>query len=300
MEPIMQNILIVDDTRMNIQIMKDILADSYVIFCATSGKEALNIAMSQRIDLILLDVVMPEMNGYEVCRRLKATPNTRNIPIIFVSAMSDVEDETKGLEMGAIDYIFKPVNPAIVKIRVKNHLELKRYRDILEEQSLLDGLTGIANRRHFDQVFDKEWRRALRRGEELAVIFLDIDYFKNYNDYYGHLTGDDCLRQVGSVLKEFIKRGGELVARYGGEEFIIILSSTTLPEAIRVGEIVRKKIESLQIAHPMSEVSAYVTVSVGVATVIPQKDMMPSSLLKKADHALYQAKKNGRNRVEGV
>ncbi len=300
MEPIMQNILIVDDTRMNIQIMKDILADSYVIFCATSGKEALNIAMSQRIDLILLDVVMPEMNGYEVCRRLKATPNTRNIPIIFVSAMSDVEDETKGLEMGAIDYIFKPVNPAIVKIRVKNHLELKRYRDILEEQSLLDGLTGIANRRHFDQVFDKEWRRALRRGEELAVIFLDIDYFKNYNDYYGHLTGDDCLRQVGSVLKEFIKRGGELVARYGGEEFIIILSSTMLPEAIRVGEIVRKKIESLQIAHPMSEVSAYVTVSVGVATVIPQKDMMPSSLLKKADHALYQAKKNGRNRVEGV
>jgi len=180
MEPIMQNILIVDDTRMNIQIMKDILADSYVIFCATSGKEALKIAMSQRIDLILLDVVMPEMDGYEVCRRLKATHNTQNIPIIFVSAMSDVEDETKGLEMGAIDYIFKPVNPAIVKIRVKNHLELKRYRDILEEQSLLDGLTGIANRRHFDQVFDKEWRRALRRGEELAVIFLDIDYFKNY------------------------------------------------------------------------------------------------------------------------
>lgn len=297
MEEIMQNILIVDDARLNIQIMTDILADDYNILSASSGQEALEIAMSQSVDLILLDIIMPGMDGYEVCQRLKRDCQTKNIPVIFISAMTEVKDETKGLEMGAIDYIFKPVNPAIVKVRVKNHLELKRYRDILEKQSLLDGLTGIANRRHFDDIFDKEWRRALRSGDIVALVFLDIDFFKRYNDYYGHLAGDDCLRKVGSALKNSLKRPGDLVARYGGEEFVIILPGTSQEDATLVGEKVRRNIESLKVVHNMSEVSEYVTVSVGVAAVRPVLNITPASLIAAADGALYHAKRQGRNRV---
>lgn len=297
MEEIMQTILIVDDARLNIQIMTDILAGDYKIFSASSGQEALDIAMSQSVDLILLDIIMPGMDGYEVCQRLKRDSQTKNIPVIFISAMTEVKDETKGLEMGAIDYIFKPVNPAIVKVRVKNHLELKRYRDLLEKQSLLDGLTGIANRRHFDDIFDKEWRRALRSRDIIALVFLDIDFFKRYNDYYGHLAGDDCLRKVGSTLKNSLKRPGDLVARYGGEEFVIILPGTSQEDAALVGEKVRRNIESLKVAHNMSEVSEYVTVSVGVAAVRPAVNITPASLIASADGALYHAKRQGRNRV---
>lgn len=300
MEPTTQNILIVDDTRLNIKIMTDILAEDYKIFCATSGKEALDIAMSQSIDLILLDIIMPEMDGYEVCTRLKSDQHTQNIPVIFISAMTNVEDETKGLEMGAIDYMFKPVSPPILRARVKNHLELKQYRDILEKQSLMDGLTGIANRRYFDESFDKEWRRALRSRETLSLVFIDIDYFKKYNDDYGHLAGDDCLRQVGKALKNSLQRAGDLVARYGGEEFVIILPATSLADAARVGEKVRSNIESLRVLHESSEVSEYVTVSVGIASMIPEKNMIPISLLEQADTALYQAKRKGRNRVIGI
>jgi len=297
MKSIMQNILVVDDARLNIQIMTDILSEDYNIFSAGSGQEALDIAMSQSIDLILLDVIMPGMDGYEVCRRLKSDGQTKNIPIIFVSAMTEVKDETKGLEIGAIDYIFKPVNPAIVKIRVKNHLELKKYRDMLEKQSLIDGLTGISNRRHFDYVFEREWRRAWRSSESLALVFLDIDFFKKYNDCYGHLAGDDCLRRVGRALKDLIKRSGDVVARYGGEEFVVVLPATSLENAALVGEKVRENIESLKVEHKMSDVSEYVTVSVGVAAIIPKANIEPASLLVVADNALYHAKRQGRNRV---
>jgi len=297
MESIMQNILVVDDARLNVQIMIDILSNDYNLFCAASGKEAIEIAMSERVDLILLDVIMPGMDGYEVCRRLKSNPHTTNIPVIFISAMTEVKDETKGLEMGAIDYIFKPVNPAIVRVRVKNHLELKKYRDILEQQSLLDGLTGIANRRHFDETFEKEWRRALRSGDTLSLVFLDIDFFKKYNDYYGHLAGDDCLRQVGNALKKSLQRAGDLVARYGGEEFVVILPSTPQMEALKVAEKVRRHIEGLKVSHLRSDVSEYVTVSVGVATITPAIHINPVLLIEQADNALYQAKSRGRNRV---
>jgi len=297
MQLIMQNILIVDDARLNIMIMTDILADDYKIFCATSGKEALDIVMSQSIDLILLDIIMPDMDGYEVCKRLKSDQQSKNIPLIFITAMTNIEDETKGLEMGAIDYIFKPVSAPILKARVKNHLELKRYRDILEKQSFMDGLTGLANRRYFDETFDKEWRRALRSGEALSLVFIDIDFFKKYNDCYGHLAGDDCLRQVGIILKNSLKRAGDLVARYGGEEFIIVLPSTSQADAVRVGEKVRSNIASLRVVHPRSDVSKYITVSVGIATVIPEQSMIPASLLAQADKALYQAKRQGRNMV---
>ena len=297
METRKQNVLVVDDSQLNLQIMRDILAEECEIVPATSGEQALELVMSEPIDLILLDVMMSGMDGYEVCKQLKRNPLTHNIPVIFVSAMRNVEDETKGLESGAIDYIVKPFSPTIIKARVKNHLELKKYRDILEKLSLMDGLTGLANRRHFDEVFDKEWRRTLRNSDTLSVLLFDIDFFKKYNDYYGHLKGDDVLRHVGKVLRVSISRGGDFVARYGGEEFVAVLPSTSVEDALKVARKVRENVELLKIVHQASEVSEYITVSVGIASVKPEKNMVPVELVEKADSALYQAKSQGRNRV---
>jgi|GEM_PF-2605800 len=184
-----------------------------------------------------------------------------------------------------------------VKEVQKGHLALKKYRDLLEKISRMDGLTGLANRRYFDEVFAKEWRHALQTGDLLTILLLDIDFFKKYNDSYGHLAGDACLQQVGTVLNESLKEAGDFVARYGGEEFVAILLSKTQKDALHVAEKVRGNIEALKINHQMSEVCQYVTVSVGVATVRPDKDMTPASLVDKADNALYQAKRENRNSV---
>ncbi len=291
------SVLIVDDSRTNIAIMKDILSEDYEVLSARSGKEALKIARQENVDLILLDVVMPDMDGYEVCRRLKADPDTKNIPVIFVTSMSDIGDETKGLELGAIDYMIKPVRAPIVKARVRNHLELKKYRDFLENLSMVDGLTGVWNRRHFDEVLDKEWRRAMRGTNLISVILLDIDFFKKYNDHYGHLAGDDCLRQVAKAFKETACRGGDMVARYGGEEFVIITATNSNEEAQALAEKLRISLEMLAIPHVKAEISDHVTVSVGVATVHPNPCMPVADFLEKVDRALYMAKSGGRNRV---
>ena len=290
-------VLIVDDSRTNIAILKDILSDDYEVFSALSGKETLKIAQRENVDLIVLDVVMPEMDGYEVCKRLKADPDTKNIPVIFVTSMGDMEDESKGLELGAIDYILKPVRAQIVKARVRNHLELKKYRDFLENLSKVDGLTGVWNRRHFDEVLDKEWHRAMRGTNLLSVILLDIDFFKKYNDHYGHLAGDDCLRQVAKALKETARRGGDMVARYGGEEFVIIAATSSSEEAQALAEKLKICVEMLAIAHMTAEISDHVTVSIGVATVHPNPCMAVADFLEKVDRALYLAKNGGRNRV---
>jgi len=297
MEYAKQKILIVDDSALNLQILRDILEPDCEILCATSGEQALEMVMSDGVDLILLDVLMAGIDGYEVCARLKKNELTKNIPVIFVTALRNAEDETKGLELGAIDYIHKPFNPLITKVRVKNHLELKKYRDFLEKLSLMDGLTGIANRRYFDKEFDKQWRRALRQGDVLSIIMLDIDFFKKYNDHYGHLAGDDCLRRVGCTLGMTVARGGEFVARYGGEEFVALLPSTSLKVAGQLAESARKNVEMLEIEHLQSDVHEYVTVSLGVATVRPARDLNPTSLIEQADLALYQAKRAGRNQV---
>ncbi|SFL97550.1 diguanylate cyclase domain-containing protein [Pelosinus propionicus] len=297
METVKQTVLIVDDSPVNISIIRRMLESDYEIQYATSGEEALSLVMVNHVDLILLDVMMPGLDGFEVCKKLKSQPFTKNIPIIFVSGMCDVEDEKKGLEAGAIDYIFKPFHTTIVKMRVKNHLELKKYRDLLENLSLRDGLTGIANRRYFDEVYSKAWQRALCKGEALGVLLLDIDFFKHYNDYYGHLQGDDCLRLVAGALSNSIKGSKGLVARYGGEEFVVLLPSTTLEEALDIGEKMRKNVQSLKIFHEASGVCEYVTLSIGVAVMKPDKDLAARSLLEKADHGLYQAKNKGRNQI---
>lgn len=191
------------------------------------------------------------------------------------------------------------INRSIKEVQ-NGHLALKKYRDILEKISRMDGLTGLANRRYFDEIFAKEWRHALITGDLLTILLLDIDFFKKYNDFYGHLAGDACLQQIGNVLHESLQGAGGFVARYGGEEFVAILLGKSQEDALYVAEKVRGNIEALKITHPMSEVCQYVTVSVGVATVRPDENMVPANLVDKADNALYQAKRENRNSVVAV
>jgi len=242
--------------------------------------------------------VMPGLDGYEVCTRLKAEPRTKGIPVIFISGLSDESDEAKGLEIGAIDYITKPFSPPIVRARVRNHLQLKRYQDMLERLSVLDGLTGIANRRRFDETIDHEWLRSRRQGTTLSLIIIDVDCFKAFNDNYGHAAGDECLKKVASVLNDGVKRPGDLVARYGGEEFVVIMPETDAAGAIVIAETLRRSVVSLALPHAFSPAGDVVTISIGGATVVPARETQgPEGLLKLADTRLYEAKHAGRNRV---
>jgi len=295
-----QKVLIVDDAPLNIQVLNETLRGAYRTFFATTGRDALKVAMTVVPDLILLDIMMPEMDGYEVCRILKADPYLKDVPVIFITAMSSKENESVGLELGAVDYITKPFNPGIVRLRVRNHLELKRQRDLLGRLSLTDGLTGIANRRAFDDYYGREWRRALRAGTELALVMLDIDHFKQYNDRYGHLAGDDCLKRVAVMLEATLARPGDFLARYGGEEFVCVLPETNEEGALVTAERLRGAVTALRIPHETSPVAPWVTVSLGVAAVGPTKRMKPEELLKQADDLLYCAKNEGRDRVAAL
>jgi diguanylate cyclase (GGDEF)-like protein len=293
-------VLIVDDVPGNIKILAEILRDEFEISVASNGKTALKLALSTMPDLILLDVVMPQMDGYEVCTKLKTDPETKEIPIIFVTGQNEDMDETKGLNLGAIDYVTKPAKPAILKARVRNHIETKRQRDILHNLSTIDGLTGIANRRQFDVILDQEWRRSVRGSLGMAIIMLDIDHFKKYNDHFGHGKGDECLINVATALKNSLMRSTDLMARYGGEEFAAILPQVEHQGAERIAEKMRSSIESLKIPHPKSGTSEYVTVSLGCATIIPTRGGSPKPLLESADKMLYSAKESGRNQFKGT
>ncbi|MDH5485630.1 MAG: diguanylate cyclase [Gammaproteobacteria bacterium] len=293
-------ILIVEDSRVNVQILNEILKDDYDLLFAENGKKGVEMASTELPDLILMDAEMPEMNGYEACARLKAEDATVNIPVIFITALNQAKDEERGLVVGAIDYITKPISPTIVKMRVKNHVQLKQYRDLLESLASRDGMTGLANRRHFDECFAKEWLRAKREKIPVSVILLDVDHFKLFNDHYGHGEGDDCLKQVAAAIAEAINRPADLVARYGGEEFVCLLPGTDLKGALFLGKKIQQAILKLKIPHADSPVLKHVTMSSGVSTVVPDEKFIAVNLLKKADEQLYLAKEQGRNQVCGI
>ncbi len=293
-----QTILIVDDATGNINILSELLRADFKIRAATSGEKALAIAFSDNPpDLILLDVMMPGIDGYEVCKRLKASAQTKSIPVIFITGKVSEEDEIYGFNLGAIDYITKPFSPVIVKVRVNTHAELKRYRDYLEGISYLDGLTGISNRRKFNEHLDLIWGFAIRESAPVSMILMDIDHFKHFNDSYGHQDGDACLVQIAQALSEAIIRKTDFVARYGGEEFVCILPNTNIDDAVTMAEKLRLSIMALRIPHAFSPEGDSITISLGVAAIIPGIDSSCSALIKAADEALYRAKKNGRNNV---
>ncbi|MBF0369691.1 MAG: PleD family two-component system response regulator [Magnetococcales bacterium] len=291
-------ILIVDDEKVNLDILIDLLKPHYKTVAAKNGEQAMKrLEKAPLPDLILLDVMMPGLDGYEVCRQIKEIPAIRDIPIIFITAKATAADETKGFDTGAVDYIAKPFSPKVVLARVKTHIELKRRGDMLEQMAILDGLTGIPNRRRFDQVLQEEWERSRRFGRPFAVILMDIDHFKLYNDHYGHGQGDTCLRQVAQAINQAMPRCVDLAARYGGEEFSCILPETHHEGAIAVGGRILQSVRDLKAPHGKSKTSPFVSVSIGISSTIPTREMTPQELLEAADKALYQAKENGRNQM---
>jgi diguanylate cyclase (GGDEF)-like protein len=279
--------------------MYQIFSADFQVFMATSGVQALALCRDNPPDLVLLDIVMPGMDGFEVCTRLKTDENTRNIPVIFVTAYTDAIQETRGLEVGAVDFISKPVNPAVVRARVKTHITLKLQSDVMRQLVFLDGLTGVYNRRYFDQQLAMEMARSVRNQSPLALIMLDVDFFKRYNDHYGHLAGDDCLRQIATTLKEGLRRPADLVARYGGEEFACILPETEFSDAMSLARDLEWRVRDKKIPHARSDAGPVVTISVGVSGRGGNHPAAASTLLSEADAQLYQAKNAGRARVCG-
>lgn len=288
-------VLIVDDDRINRALLAELLKDDCRLLLAKDGLSGLDIAQREDVSLILLDVSMPGMDGYEVMRRLRANPETADIGVIFITGMAEEEDEEKGLMLGAADYVQKPIRPAIVKARVKVHLKLAAQRRELERLSLQDGLTGIANRRYFDDAFERCLRRAARQGESLGVAIFDVDYFKQYNDFYGHGAGDEALRQVAAVFSHFTRRPGDVAARYGGEEFVLLMPQAS--NFADIAEELRQTIVARSIAHARSPTSAVLTLSGGGVIVTQLQGLTTTQLLAQADTLLYRSKNEGRNRV---
>ena len=289
-------ILVVDDMTTTLLLLHDLLKDTYEVKIAKSGTKALEILESPNdIDLILLDIEMPDINGYDVCKRIKNNETIKNIPIIFITGRTSQEDEEYGLNLGAIDYITKPFNKAIVKLRIKNYLDLKIKNDMLEKLSMYDGLTNIRNRRYFDETFEKTFNEIKRDKKSLAVLMIDIDFFKPYNDNYGHGQGDETLRKVAKALEKTIKRASDFVARYGGEEFVILLKDINKDGVEAVANNLLNAIRELKITHEFSKIENYVTVSIGVSYYNSSSDITKLELLLKADETLYNVKNSGRN-----
>lgn len=326
------NILIVDDDQdmqLLLQTYLKKLEDCNVHFTETAAEtyEILNFEEEEvetEIDLIILDIVLKKENGIEICRKIKNSKKYQDIPIIMITAHGDANILKKAFAAGASDFIRKPINKIEFMARIKSALKLRReikermkreqkllelsaelqkVNTKLEKIALQDGLTGLANRRLFDQTLENEFKRAKRNQTQLALIMADIDNFKAYNDTYGHQEGDQCLKTIASVLKDSAKRASDLAARYGGEEFAIILPETDLEGAVELAEKIREKIISLEIEHKNSQTNQYVTVSFGV-TKIENIGEINEQLIKEfietADDALYQAKEKGRNRVLAV
>jgi diguanylate cyclase (GGDEF)-like protein len=291
-------ILIVDDAPANIQILAEALRSRYLITVATSGAAALDLLQQgEKPDLVLLDIMMPDMDGYTVCRRIKRDPRIQEIPVIFVTARVETEDQQMGFNIGAVDYITKPFQIPLVLARIKVHIRLKLKSERLEKLALIDGLTEIPNRRAVEETLARECGRAHRDRMALSVLMIDVDFFKTFNDMYGHGCGDECLRRVAEALEGVLRRPADFVGRYGGEEFAAILPDCTAEGAITVAEAMRAAVGALEIPHAGSPTASCVTISVGVGFRAVDAETSATELLHDADRMLYEAKTQGRNQV---
>ncbi|PZV17358.1 MAG: diguanylate cyclase response regulator [Pseudanabaena sp.] len=324
--PKKEYILVVDDTPHNLHLLITMFTRrGYEVIGVSDSLAAVSTVKTEMPDLVLLDINMPNMNGFQVCEQLKSIDVICNIPVIFISARDEVLDKVQAFTVGGVDYITKPFQIAEVLVRVENQLTLRRLQRQLQEQNErlkkeissriiaenllqeaneklgrlvnLDGLTQLANRRCLDVYLDQEWQRLARERLPLSLIMCDIDFFKNYNDNYGHVAGDDCLRKVSLLIKQSVHRPADLAARYGGEEFVLVLPNTDIEGAMAIAQIIRQGLQELAIPHEASGVSHFVTLSMGVTCLVPTNDSDPSVLLTSADFALYRAKELGRNQT---
>jgi diguanylate cyclase (GGDEF)-like protein len=301
-------VLIVDDNPQNLKILGNVLKENtdYGLAFAMNGEEALKFVETENPDMILLDVMMPGIDGFQVCEKLQTNKKTSDIPVIFITAKSEPDDIVKGFKVGGVDYVTKPFNEAELLMRIRTHIELKKSRDLLEEKNrelseayekiehlaLTDTLTGIPNRRNISIVMAKEVSRCLRNGSVFSMLMCDIDFFKKVNDTYGHDTGDYVLVQVARIIQEHLRRQ-DVVARWGGEEFLVMLPETRIEDATHTAEKLRKAIESAEMVHNNHRFN--VTMTFGVAVL--EKELGLEKSIKKADDALYEGKQTGRNKV---
>ena len=296
-EPAPDLILIIDDSVIAVQLLCAMVREQASVIFALNGADGIALARERRPALILLDVQMQAMDGYAVCREIKGDPELRGISIIFVTGSSGTDSEIAALEAGAADFISKPLNQAVVQARVRTQLQLQGALRALAMLARTDALTGLYNRRYFDEHIEIEMARHRRQHLPLALAFIDIDHFKGYNDHYGHMSGDDCLARVARVIEAATHRPGEVVARLGGEEFVVILPYSDLAAAGKYGEHLCDAVRDAAIAHAASPVAPYLTVSVGVVAAVPLAGMDARYMLALADFALYSAKSAGRDRV---
>jgi len=294
------SILIIDDSPINLLDLSELLEQRYNVFVAADGATGLRLAIEHQPQLILLDIVMPGLSGYDVLRTLKSGGQTANIGVIFLTGLSSPEHEARGIKMGGVDFISKPFNPEVLLARVAAHLRQLHLLQELETLATIDPLTGLANRRYFDHAFINEFNRARRTDSIMTLAMIDIDYFKQYNDVYGHAQGDAALKMVAKALITAVKRGGDIAARYGGEEFALVMPDTDLSGGKLLATMLLDTIQSLKIDHIRSTATPWLTVSIGLAST--QSDFAGSNpphigMVELADSRLYQAKAAGRNTV---
>ncbi|WP_340680699.1 diguanylate cyclase [Paraglaciecola sp.] len=296
-----QTLMIVDDYQSNLHAMDALFKSEYKVVLQNNAKQAIDYAIQEEVDLILLDVDMPEMNGYEACAALKSNTLTAHIPIIFVTAADSPDDEEKGLLLGAVDYVVKPLNLSILRKRVRNQMESIHYRKKLEFLSCVDGLTGASNRRQLDTMLLQHYASTIRYGNCLALLMIDIDNFKLYNDTYGHIKGDQCLQQVAEAIMSVRRRETDIVGRYGGEEFAVVLPDTDVEGGLVVANKLLHRIRELKIEHKGMSTNKIVTVSIGLAVFEAKhcnhQETSLEDFVNQADKQLYVAKHNGKNGV---
>ncbi len=292
----MEKILIVDDSFLQATQLEAILNDEYEVAIAQTAEDGLNRAINEDFSLILLDVVMPVMDGFTLLKKIQEERATQSVPVILITSLSGVSDEQRGLILGAVDYITKPFDSLIVKARVNTHIKLYRYRRQVEQLSMTDQLTGIANRRRYEQYSATKWGEAIRLRVPLSICMFDIDHFKRYNDTFGHPAGDKVISAIAQTAASHLQRSTDFLARYGGEEFVALSLGASSDKIFQHLKKIRQAVEDLHIPHDPAT-AQWVTVSIGGVTVTPQMKDSYDFYLKVADTMLYDAKKNGRNQV---
>ena len=296
METKKNTLLIVDDENANLKVLTHILGSSYTIYTASNGASAIQKAKDLQPDLVLLDIIMPEMDGYETLSVIKNTEEIKKIPVVFITGLSSADDEEKGLSLEAVDYITKPFSAPIVRLRVHNQIQIVNQLRMIEQLSMMDQLTNIPNRRSFDSRLNLEWRQAIREKTPISLLMMDLDKFKLVNDTHGHQNGDLVLKKVTEIFCLYLRRPADFIARWGGEEFIVILPNTYREGALEVAEYIRADVEKTRITFPDGE-EIHITISIGVTSLRPELNSSVDTFISDADKALYRAKESGRNKV---